>query len=80
MNNDSNHLNTKGVYRHFSTGDEYSVLGVATHSETEEELVVYQARYGEKKIWVRPTEMFFEKVLHGGKTVPRFELQPQNLE
>lgn len=42
-----------GRYRHFK-GNEYQVLGVARHSETEEEMVVYRALYGEGGLWVRP--------------------------
>lgn len=59
-------------YRHFK-GNEYLVLHLAKHSETREELVVYQALYGEKGIWVRPLSMFLEKVEVKGKFVQRFE-------
>ena len=45
-----------GRYRHFK-GNEYQVLGVARHSETEEEMVVYRALYGEGGLWVRPAEI-----------------------
>ena len=60
-----------GRYRHFK-GGEYEVLGIATHSETGEELVVYRACYGEKKLWVRPKDMFLQVVEYEGKEVPRF--------
>lgn len=50
-----------GIYRHFK-GNEYRVLGVGFHSETQEEFVIYQALYGENKIWIRPTDMFLEEV------------------
>ena len=50
-----------GRYRHFK-GNEYQVLGVARHSETEEEMVVYRALYGEGGLWVRPLSMFLSKV------------------
>ena len=60
-----------GRYRHFK-GGEYEVVGVATHSETEEELVVYRALYGVGGLWVRPKEMFLETVSHDGEVVPRF--------
>lgn len=63
---------TLGKYRHYK-GNEYIVLGVAKHSETLEELVVYQAQYGEKGLWVRPLSMFLEEVEVNGKKVPRFE-------
>ena len=60
-----------GVYRHFK-GAEYLVHGVATHSETEESLVVYQPLYGEQGWWVRPLAMFMETVEHEGLEQPRF--------
>ena len=50
-----------GRYRHFK-GGEYRVLGTARHSETLEEMVVYQALYGERGLWVRPAAMFSEPV------------------
>jgi len=61
-----------GRYRHYK-GKEYTVLGVARHSETLEELVVYQQEYGERGLWVRPTAMFAETVEVDGKSVPRFQ-------
>ncbi len=59
-------------YRHFK-GNEYLVLHLAKHSETEEDMVVYQALYGERGIWVRPLSMFTEKVELEGKYVDRFK-------
>lgn len=61
-----------GRYRHFK-GREYEVLGVARHSETEEEFVVYRPLYGKGDLWIRPLEMFVETVNRGGETVSRFE-------
>ncbi len=63
---------TPGKYRHYK-GKDYQVIGVAKHSETEEDLVVYRALYGAHGLWVRPVEMFCEKVSSGGKMVTRFE-------
>ena len=60
-----------GSYRHFK-GKEYEVLGVARHSETEEELVVYCALYGDFGLWVRPVSMWNETVERDGKTFRRF--------
>ena len=60
-----------GRYRHFK-GKEYEVLGVARHSETEEELVVYRALYGDFGLWVRPVSMWNEAVERDGKTFHRF--------
>ena len=60
-----------GAYRHFK-GKEYEVLGIARHSETEEELVVYRALYGDFGLWVRPVSMWNETVERDGKTFRRF--------
>lgn len=60
-----------GRYRHFK-GKEYEDLGVARHSETEEELVVYRALYGDFGLWVRPVSMWNETVERDGKTFRRF--------
>ena len=63
-------------YRHFK-GKEYRVLAVARHSETLEEMVVYQQLYGEQGVWVRPLEMFLEIVERDGKRMYRFEEVPE---
>jgi hypothetical protein len=64
-----------GLYRHYK-GKMYEVLGVARHSETKEELVVYKALYdtefGPESLWVRPKGMFQEYVFSDGKEIPRF--------
>lgn len=61
-----------GKYRHYR-GNMYEVIGVAKHSETLEELVVYRALYGEGELWARPIDMFLEEVELDGKKVTRFE-------
>ena len=60
-----------GKYRHFK-GKEYEVLCLARHSETEEEMVVYRALYGDFGVWVRPASMWLEPVERDGKTYQRF--------
>ena len=60
-----------GKYRHFK-GMEYEVIGVAKHSETLEEMVVYRALYGDGGLWVRPAAMWNETVERDGKTLQRF--------
>lgn len=67
-----------GKYEHSKSGRKYEVIGLARHSETLEELVVYKALYkseefGEGALWVRPKKMFFEKVNLNGKEVSRFK-------
>ncbi len=67
-----------GRYRHYK-GREYLVIDIATHSETEERVVVYRTDYGDRSLWVRPLQMFVETVTVDGRTVPRFEyLGPAN--
>ncbi|MGD9852297.1 MAG: DUF1653 domain-containing protein [Nitrospirales bacterium] len=61
-----------GLYRHYK-GNYYQVIGIAKHSETEEELVVYRALYGTFGLWVRPLKMFKELVERNGSLVSRFE-------
>lgn len=64
----------KGIYLHYK-GKKYRVIGVAKHSETLEDLVVYEALYDNEvsKIWVRPLAMFLEEVEVEGKKQPRFK-------
>ena len=63
----------KGIYRHFK-GQMYEVIGVAMHSETKEEMVIYRALYGEKIIWARQISMWNKPVMCDGKEKARFEL------
>ena len=60
-----------GRYRHFKS-NEYEVIGLARHSETQEEMVVYRALYGDFGLWVRPARMWNETVERDGKTFRRF--------
>lgn len=59
------------VYQHFK-GNRYRIVAIARHSETLEELVIYQALYGEYGIWARPKDMFCGETTVGGKPVKRF--------
>ena len=67
------HLIKLGKYKHYK-GNFYQVEGVATHSETEEKMVVYRPLYGEQDLWVRPLEMFKETIEINGVIQPRFAL------
>jgi hypothetical protein len=60
-----------GRYRHYK-GNDYTVLGVARHSETLEEFVVYRQEYGDRGLWIRPAAMFSETVIVDGGPVARF--------
>lgn len=60
-----------GRYQHYK-GRFYTVIGIARHSETDEELVVYRPEYGERGLWVRPKAMFEETVVVEGQSMPRF--------
>lgn len=64
-----------GIYRHSKTGKLYRVIGVAKHSETLEDFVVYEALYDNptSKLWIRPAAMFSETVKINGTSVPRFQ-------
>lgn len=62
----------KGIYEHYK-GNRYEVLGIAKHSETLEEMVIYRALYGDMDAWVRPLKMFTEEVEVKGEMIPRFK-------
>ena len=61
-----------GRYHHYN-GNEYPIIGVARHSETEKELVVYRQEYGDRSFWVRPLAIYVESVEVDGRVVRRFE-------
>lgn len=67
-----NKVEINAKYRHYK-GNEYVVLCIATHSETEEKMVVYKALYGDEKVWVRPLSMWNEEVEVDGNSVRRFK-------
>jgi hypothetical protein len=60
-----------GLYKHYK-GNLYHVIGAARHSETLEEMVVYQRLYADYRLWVRPKAMFQEDIEHNGQVMPRF--------
>ena len=62
-----------GRYRHYKHGNEYTVVDVVFHSETDEPMVLYRAEYGERRLWVRPLAMFLETVEFEGQQVQRFD-------
>jgi hypothetical protein len=64
-----------GLYIHSKSGKQYRVIGIAKHSETLEEFVVYEAQYDNElsKIWIRPISMWEEEVEVNGEKVKRFE-------
>jgi hypothetical protein len=68
-----------GLYKHYK-GNLYRVLGVGRHSETLEEMVVYQELYGDHGLWVRPAKMFVETVSVNSLAVPRFEWISESLD
>lgn len=61
------------LYEHYK-GNKYQLIGLARHSETLEDLVVYRALYGDYGMWVRPARMFEEYIILNGVQVPRFRL------
>lgn len=66
-------LPSLGRYRHYK-GGEYSVIGFARHSETDERLVLYIPLYGDGECWARPVSMFCGDVEQAGRLIPRFQL------
>lgn len=64
------------IYRHYKSDHTYKIIKIGLHSETLQEMVVYEAIYESNmgKIWIRPIEMWFEEMEWEGKNVPRFVL------
>ncbi len=73
FSHDAKSIVAGSLYEHYK-GLRYKILGVGRHSETLEELVVYQALYGEGDVWVRPLSMFLESITINGLLQPRFKL------
>ncbi len=61
-----------GLYKHFK-GNMYEVINIATHSENREKYVVYRALYGDYGLFIRPLDMFLEKIEVNGNIISRFE-------
>lgn len=61
------------AFKHYK-GNIYKIIGEAVHSETHEDLVIYQDQADVTKTWARPKEMFFENIIFEGKEVPRFSI------
>ena len=74
MNNEIKNNIKNGIYQHYK-GNKYEVIGIAKHSETLEDLVVYRALYDNKvsQLWVRPLKMFTETIENDGNEIKRFE-------
>lgn len=68
-------LKIGGIYKHYKNKN-YKVIGLAHHSETLEEFIVYECLYPNEmgQLWVRPKELFFDEVEVNGVKVPHFEL------
>lgn len=60
-----------GRYQHYKNR-QYELIGIATHSETEELMAVYRPLYGDRALWVRPLVMFLETIEINGEEIPRF--------
>ncbi|OED37365.1 hypothetical protein AB833_24120 [Chromatiales bacterium (ex Bugula neritina AB1)] len=69
--NKTNNSVVPGVYRHFKGGT-YCVFVSASHTEIDQELVVYASMHGDRKLWARPVKKFLQTVEVGGEMVPRF--------
>lgn len=66
-----------GIYQHYK-GMHYEIIGIARHSESLEELVVYRALYGKNDLWVRPLQMFLDEIVFEDKLLSRFRLVQQD--
>jgi hypothetical protein len=67
-----------GIYQHYK-GKYYQVIGMARHSESLEEMVVYQALYDNYGLWVRPIKMWNEIISFNGQSMPRFKFISESM-
>ena len=70
-------IKINGIYRHYK-GNKYKVIAIGKHSETLEQLVVYQALYGNNEIWCRPISMWNDDINVDGKIKKRFQIIEEN--
>ena len=70
-------IKINGIYRHYK-GNMYKVIAIGKHSETLEQLVVYQALYGNNEIWCRPISMWNDDINVDGKIQKRFQIIEDN--
>lgn len=73
MSNTPRELAIGGIYKHYKRGDTYKILHLATDSDTEQPTVVYQAQYGEGRVFTRDLSVFLESVMVNGEDRERFE-------
>lgn len=67
-----------GIYRHYKNKNYYKVIGIGNHTETHEEMVYYQALYGDYGYWIRPMKMFTENIEVNDQYIPRFAFVSTN--
>jgi hypothetical protein len=70
--NMKNNIMVNTLWKHSKSGRRYGIIGFAKHSETLQDMVIYQADYGDRLVWTRPLEMWEQPVEIDGKIVPRF--------
>lgn len=70
-------IKINGIYRHYK-GNKYKVIAIGRHSDSLEQLVVYQALYGNNEIWCRPISMWNDDINFDGKIQKRFQIIEEN--